>query len=105
LPALLPIFTVVTHTEREEYVMNRERRVADKSGLFVRVEESNADVVIVADGRQHKRGFRMREFARDFRVLIIAVGSGIEHDGGRIPAEAVGRECIDLKYSHVRSLA
>jgi hypothetical protein len=47
----------------------------------------------------------MRELARDFCVLLIAFGSGIEHDRGRVPAEAAGRERIDLKYSHVRSFA
>ena len=79
--------------------MRRDGRVADEGHFAARREETNLDVVVRRFGREDVRDLRAAELASDPAHLVALQHLGIEHDRGRIAAEAVAGEGIDEKQA------
>ena len=78
------------------HVLRRDGGVPDKGRRVAGREVSQLHVVIAALGFQHKGGLAVH-FGRDRLHLLVRKMVRIQHHDGRIAAETLARERIDVK--------
>ena len=71
--------------------------MTDETRFGARREETHANVVILAIGRQHERGVAIVEFAGDGEHFFVAEDFGAQYDAGRVAGEELAGEGIDLE--------
>ena len=86
--------------ESRQHRVHGDRGMPHKAGFSARREEAHPQIVIVRVGLQQKGRVTVVQFARDQLHLLLVEAVSIQHHAGRIAAEALRGEGIDLKDTH-----